>query len=100
MLKGWFIFENLYQDPRDYFDSQQANAIKTLGESQSGSKHKKSILNAHEAYGSLRKSISEIKDLGLTDPIIKSEVAMKVIFLPLTHLCCLFWKNIITQFMV
>uniref|UniRef100_A0A164YDG4 BSD domain-containing protein n=1 Tax=Daucus carota subsp. sativus TaxID=79200 RepID=A0A164YDG4_DAUCS len=66
------------KDPRDYFDSQQANAIKTLGESQSGSKHKKSILNAHEAYGSLRKSISEIKDLGLTDPIIKSEVAMKV----------------------
>ncbi|XP_074368217.1 general transcription and DNA repair factor IIH subunit TFB1-1-like isoform X3 [Apium graveolens] len=66
------------KDPRDYFDSQQANAVKTLGESQSGSKHMKCILNAHEAYGSLRKSISEIKGLGLTDPIVKPEVAIKV----------------------
>ncbi|KAK1399171.1 putative RNA polymerase II transcription factor B subunit 1-1 [Heracleum sosnowskyi] len=66
------------KDPRDYFDSQQANAIKTLGESQSGSKHTKCILTAHEAYGSLRKSISEIKGLGLTDPIVKPEAAIKV----------------------
>ncbi|KAK1398080.1 General transcription and DNA repair factor IIH subunit TFB1-1 [Heracleum sosnowskyi] len=64
--------------PRDYFDSQPANAIKTLGELQSGSKHMKCILNAHEAFGSLRKSISEIKSLGLTDPIVKPEVAIKV----------------------
>lgn len=66
------------KDPRDYFDSQQANAIKTFGESQSGSKHMKCILNVHEAYGSLKKSISEIKGLGLTDPIVQPEVAIKV----------------------
>lgn len=84
MLNGQFIFVVLYQDPRDYFDSQQANAIKTLGESQSGSKHMK----CHEAYGSLRKSISEIKILGLTDPIVKPEVAIKVIFSLSSYVCC------------
>lgn len=38
-----------------------------------------SNLSAHEAYGTLREFISEIKRVGLTDPIVKGEVASKVI---------------------
>lgn len=68
------------QDPRDYFDSQQANALKTLGETQPGTKQMNCNLSAHEAYGSLREFISEIKRVRLTDPIVKPEVAIKVIF--------------------
>lgn len=67
------------KDPRDYFDSQQANALQTLGETQSGTKQMNCNLSAQEAYGSLREFISEIKRVGLTDPIVKPEVAIKVL---------------------
>ena len=36
-------------------------------------------MNTHEAYGSLRELISEIKAVGLSDPVVKPEVALKVI---------------------
>ncbi|XP_059662334.1 general transcription and DNA repair factor IIH subunit TFB1-1 [Cornus florida] len=67
------------KDPRDYFDSQQANALRTLGDTLAGMKQMKCRLSASEAYGSLRACISEIKTTGLTDPIVKPEVAFKVL---------------------
>ncbi|KAK6934664.1 BSD domain [Dillenia turbinata] len=66
------------KDPRDYFDSQQANALKTLGDTLSDTKPMKHRLNSREAYQSLRESIAEIKSVGLTDPLLKPEVALKV----------------------
>lgn len=68
----------LDQDPRDYFDSQQANALKTLGDTLAGSKQIKCSLSTQEAYGSLRGFISEIKSVGLSDPIVKPDIALKV----------------------
>ena len=73
----------LDQDPRDYFDSQQANAVRTLDDSQSGMEKIKCSLSAEEAYGSLRASISKIKAMGLRDPLFSPEVALKV----MTYLC-------------
>ncbi|KAK3009631.1 hypothetical protein RJ639_015170 [Escallonia herrerae] len=67
------------KDPRDYFDSQQANALKTFGDTLAGTKQMTSDLSTSEAYGSLRESISEIKAVGLRAPIVKSEVALKVL---------------------
>lgn len=59
------------KDSRHYFDSQQANAVT---DSQSGSKR---VLNACDAYRYLRKSISDVKALGQTYPIVKPDVAFK-----------------------
>lgn len=67
------------KDPRDYFDSQQANALKTLGDTLAGSKQIKCSLSSQEAYGSLRGFISEIKSVGLSDPIVKPDIALKVL---------------------
>uniref|UniRef100_A0A7N0TZN6 BSD domain-containing protein n=1 Tax=Kalanchoe fedtschenkoi TaxID=63787 RepID=A0A7N0TZN6_KALFE len=67
------------KDPREYFDSQQANALKTLGDTQAGSKQMKHSLSTHEAYGSLRNCINEIKSVGLRDPVVKPEVALQVL---------------------
>ncbi|KAL9993213.1 putative TFIIH subunit Tfb1/GTF2H1 protein [Helianthus debilis subsp. tardiflorus] len=63
------------KDPRDYFDSQQVNAMNQL----SGLRQMKSRLSASEAYGSLRAHISEIGTAGFSDPIIRPEVAFQVI---------------------
>ncbi|KAJ7963500.1 BSD transcription factor [Quillaja saponaria] len=65
------------KDPRDYFDSQQANAVKTLNDSQA--KFDRCRLSPEEAYGSLRKSIYKIKTVGLSDPIVSPEVALMVL---------------------
>ncbi|XP_031739948.1 general transcription and DNA repair factor IIH subunit TFB1-1 isoform X1 [Cucumis sativus] len=66
------------KDPRDYFDAQQANAIKTLDDTRAGMQQTKCSLSTTEAYGSLRESISEIKSSGFNHPIIKPEVALMV----------------------
>ncbi|KAF7145356.1 hypothetical protein RHSIM_Rhsim04G0009500 [Rhododendron simsii] len=66
------------KDPREYFDSQQANAIKTLGDTLAGTRQIKCSLSTSEAYGSLRERISEVKISGLGDPIVKPAVAFKV----------------------
>ncbi|KAG4919481.1 hypothetical protein JHK85_057762 [Glycine max] len=67
------------KDPRDYFDFQQANAVKTLDDSQTGMEQMKCSLGSEEAYGSLRASISKIKTTGLRDPLFSPDVALKVL---------------------
>ncbi|WJX20055.1 hypothetical protein P8452_09656 [Trifolium repens] len=67
------------KDPRDYFDSQQANAVKTLDDSLAGKEKLRCNLSSEEVYGSLRKSISNIKTNGLKDPLLSPEVAFKVL---------------------
>lgn len=64
------------KDPRDYFDTQQANALKTLGDS--GTRRMKCSLSSNEAYGSLKEIISEIKVVGLSEPVLEPDVALKV----------------------
>ncbi|XP_022731034.1 probable RNA polymerase II transcription factor B subunit 1-1 isoform X3 [Durio zibethinus] len=66
------------KDPRDYFDSQQANALRTSGDAFGGMEQIKCSLSTQEVYGSLRESISQIKATGLKDPIVKPEVAHQV----------------------
>ncbi|XVF19568.1 hypothetical protein REPUB_Repub11eG0122500 [Reevesia pubescens] len=66
------------KDPRDYFDSQQANALRTSADALGGTEQIKCSLSTQEVYGSLRESISVIKAKGLKDPIVKPEVAYQV----------------------
>ncbi|WJX54979.1 hypothetical protein P8452_40801 [Trifolium repens] len=66
------------KDPRDYFDSQQANAVKTLDDSLAGTEQTRCSLGYEEAYGSLRASISKIETKGLNDPLLSPEVALKI----------------------
>ncbi|KAK8617975.1 hypothetical protein V6N13_080875 [Hibiscus sabdariffa] len=66
------------KDPRDYFDSQQANALRTSGDALSRTEQIKCSLSIPEAYGSLRESISSIKTMGWKEPIVKPEVAHQV----------------------
>ncbi|XP_058770200.1 general transcription and DNA repair factor IIH subunit TFB1-1-like [Vicia villosa] len=67
------------KDPRDYFDFQQANAVKTLDDSLAANLKTRSNLGYEEAYGSLRESISNIKTMGLRDPLLSPDVAFKVL---------------------
>ncbi|XP_010542494.1 PREDICTED: probable RNA polymerase II transcription factor B subunit 1-1 isoform X2 [Tarenaya hassleriana] len=61
------------KDPRDYFESQQAKTSKDVPGGAGSLKR-----SVWEAYGSLKESISEIRTAGLSDPLIKPEVAFKV----------------------
>ncbi|XP_011097708.1 probable RNA polymerase II transcription factor B subunit 1-1 isoform X1 [Sesamum indicum] len=67
------------KDPRDYFDSQQPNALKALGDTGSGTKSFRSRVSPREAYGSLRDIVSDIRVMGLSEPIMNQEVALKVL---------------------
>ena len=71
-----FDFPN--QDPRDYFDSQQASALKSSRETHLAMESVKCSSTAQEAYHSVRGSISQIKSVGVIDPIVTPEVAFKV----------------------
>ncbi|XP_011007561.1 PREDICTED: probable RNA polymerase II transcription factor B subunit 1-1 isoform X1 [Populus euphratica] len=72
------------KDPRDYFDSQQASALKTSRDTSIGNDPVRRTLSVEESYASLRDSISHIKNTGLVDPMVTPEVAAKVLSV-LTH---------------
>lgn len=67
------------QDPREYFDSQHANALKALGDS-GGMKSINCNMSTEEVYLYLRRQISEVKTRGLEIPVIQPEAALKVNF--------------------
>ncbi|KAM4092045.1 hypothetical protein ACJW30_06G007400 [Castanea mollissima] len=64
------------KDPRDYFDSQ---LLKISDDTRAGSEQLRCSLSSEEAYGSLRGSIAEIKAMGLSDPVVRPEVAVMVL---------------------
>ncbi|XP_044478949.1 general transcription and DNA repair factor IIH subunit TFB1-1-like isoform X1 [Mangifera indica] len=64
------------KDAREYFDSQQVNALKTSRDA--SARMESRSCNTQEAYASMRNAISEIKENGLSDPIVSSDVAIKV----------------------
>ncbi|KAF3453256.1 hypothetical protein FNV43_RR03696 [Rhamnella rubrinervis] len=66
------------KDPRDYFEAQQANALKSLDDTRAGTEQMKCSLTTEEAFSSLRKTISKIKTVGLNNPIVRPEVALMV----------------------
>ncbi|XP_044480299.1 general transcription and DNA repair factor IIH subunit TFB1-1-like isoform X3 [Mangifera indica] len=63
------------KDAREYFDSQQVNALKTSRDA--SARMESRSCNTQEAYASMRNAISEIKENGLSDPIVSSDVAIK-----------------------
>ncbi|KAM7250048.1 hypothetical protein ACFE04_021931 [Oxalis oulophora] len=64
------------KNPRDYFDSQQASVLRN---SRDGPNRVDPLnISKEEAYGSLRNAISSIKASGLSNPLVKEEVASKV----------------------
>ncbi|CAA0836430.1 Probable RNA polymerase II transcription factor B subunit 1-1 [Striga hermonthica] len=66
------------RDPVEYFDSQQANALKALGDAASDGKSLKCNMNTSEAYGCLRDHVSKIRMTGLSKPISNPEISFKV----------------------
>lgn len=76
MTKG--ICSCLCQDPREYFDSQQANALRALGGTEFGTNSFDPNLSKEEAYCHLKEQISEVKSRGLKNPIIRPDTALKV----------------------
>lgn len=77
-LTNRFFVILLHQDPREYFDSQQANAFKALGDTDAGIKPIDCSLNTEEAYVYLMEQISEVKVRGLDNPVIQPQAALKV----------------------
>ncbi|KAL9241326.1 hypothetical protein vseg_015449 [Gypsophila vaccaria] len=67
------------KDPRDYFYSQQANALKTFGDATSGPRSVNRHIQTQEAYTYMRDSLSDVISVGLHDSMIKPEVALKVL---------------------
>ncbi|KAK4491806.1 hypothetical protein RD792_002582 [Penstemon davidsonii] len=66
------------KDPRDYFDSQQANALNAFGDAGSGAKPLKFSVYSGEAYDSLRELVSEVRVKGFSKPVMNPEVALQV----------------------
>ncbi|GFP99246.1 probable RNA polymerase ii transcription factor b subunit 1-1 [Phtheirospermum japonicum] len=67
-------------DPREYFDSQQANALKALGDDAvSGATTLKRKIRSSEAYGSLRDHISGVRMAGLNEPFANPEISSKIL---------------------
>ncbi|XP_047058897.1 general transcription and DNA repair factor IIH subunit TFB1-1-like [Lolium rigidum] len=64
------------KDPREYFDSQQANALRTLNGNNDVRKAHSCSLSTHEAFGHLMDQIPSVK---LNCPIVQSDVALKVL---------------------
>ncbi|KAJ6795058.1 putative RNA polymerase II transcription factor B subunit 1-1 [Iris pallida] len=67
------------KDPREYFDSQQANALRALGDNAAGMKPIDCNLSSEEAYDSLMEHISEVKIRGFIDPVVHPDTAIKVL---------------------
>ncbi|XP_057835632.1 general transcription and DNA repair factor IIH subunit TFB1-3 [Cryptomeria japonica] len=73
-------FVPLYiKDPRQYFDSQQANAVRALGEADSSINLNRDQFHPDEVYTSIGRQILEIKKHGMKDPVIYPDVALKVL---------------------
>uniref|UniRef100_A0A0E0QHL8 BSD domain-containing protein n=2 Tax=Oryza TaxID=4527 RepID=A0A0E0QHL8_ORYRU len=66
------------KDPREYFDSQQANALRSLGGNNDGRHARNCRLSTDDAFDHLLGQISSIKVNGLNYPVIQSDVALKV----------------------
>ncbi|KAK1662713.1 hypothetical protein QYE76_050872 [Lolium multiflorum] len=64
------------KDPREYFDSQQANALRTLDGKNDVRKAHSCSLSTHDAFGHLMDQIPSVK---LNCPIVQSDVALKVL---------------------
>jgi transcription initiation factor TFIIH subunit 1 len=67
------------KDPREYFDSQQANALRPLGGSNDGRKARSCSLSTDDAFRHLMDQISSVKDNKLNIPVLQSDVALKVL---------------------
>ncbi|XP_066352918.1 general transcription and DNA repair factor IIH subunit TFB1-1-like isoform X2 [Miscanthus floridulus] len=67
------------KDPKEYFDSQQANALRSLGGSNDGRKARTCSLSTEEAFHHLMDQMSSIKVNKLNCPIIQSDMALKVL---------------------
>ncbi|KAL6659320.1 hypothetical protein ACP70R_003360 [Stipagrostis hirtigluma subsp. patula] len=67
------------KDPREYFDSQQANALRSLGGSNDGRRARNCSLSTDDAFHHLMDQISSIKVNKLNCPVIQSDVALKVL---------------------
>ncbi|KAL3851091.1 hypothetical protein ACJIZ3_012973 [Penstemon smallii] len=67
------------KDPRDYFDSQQANALNAFGDAGSGAKPLKFSVYSGEAYDSLRELVSEVRVKGFSKPVMNPEIALQVL---------------------
>lgn len=66
------------KDPREYFDCQQANALKALGDG-AAAVNPNCSLNSEDAYVYLIEQISEVKLKGLNNPVVQPEIALKVL---------------------
>ncbi|KAJ1267305.1 hypothetical protein BS78_07G046100 [Paspalum vaginatum] len=67
------------KDPKEYFDSQQANALRSLGGTNDGRKARNCSLSTEEAFHHLMDQVSSIKVNKLNCPIIQSDMALKVL---------------------
>ncbi|KAM3334680.1 hypothetical protein ACQJBY_029237 [Aegilops geniculata] len=63
------------KDPREYFDSQQANALRPLG-SNDGRKARSCSLSTDDAFRHLMDQISSVK---MNCPVVQLDVALKVL---------------------
>ncbi|KAM0921090.1 hypothetical protein ACQ4PT_007008 [Festuca glaucescens] len=70
------------KDPREYFDSQQANALRTLDGNNDVRKAHSCSLSTHDAFRHLMDQISYVK---LNCPIVQSDVALKALDAAFDH---------------
>ncbi|KAF8712914.1 hypothetical protein HU200_028695 [Digitaria exilis] len=67
------------KDPRQYFDSQQANALRSLGGSNDGRKARNCSLSTEEVFHHIMDQISSFKVNKSNCSVLESDMALKVL---------------------
>ncbi|KAF9602717.1 hypothetical protein IFM89_030605 [Coptis chinensis] len=77
-------------DLQQYFDSQQANSLRTLGDAEIGTKPINLGLGTQKSFGSLKTVIWEMKENKFSDPVDRSGTRLR---LPNSELLKHFWSS-------
>ncbi|KAF9598715.1 hypothetical protein IFM89_030439 [Coptis chinensis] len=67
------------KDPRQYYDFQHANAVRNVGDAEFSTKPISHDLNTQHTWGSLKNLISDMRENGFSDPVVRPDVALKVL---------------------
>ncbi|KAF9624388.1 hypothetical protein IFM89_010776 [Coptis chinensis] len=67
------------KDPRQYYDSQHANADRNVGDVEFSTKPRSHNLNTQHTCDFLQNIISDMRENGFSDPVVRPDVALKVL---------------------
>ncbi|KAF9605764.1 hypothetical protein IFM89_018430 [Coptis chinensis] len=67
------------KDPRQYYDSHHANFVRNVGDAEFSTKPISHDLNTQHTFGFLQNLISDMRENGFSDLVVRPDVALKVL---------------------